>query len=30
VLGLSLFSLAFFFAGAAIFRRLIVAFGDYQ
>jgi lipopolysaccharide transport system permease protein len=30
LLGLSLFSLAFFFAGAAIFRRLIVAFGDYQ
>lgn len=30
LLGLSLFSLTFFFAGAGIFRRLIVAFGDYQ
>jgi lipopolysaccharide transport system permease protein len=30
LLGLSLFSLAFFLTGAGVFRRLIVAFGDYQ
>jgi lipopolysaccharide transport system permease protein len=30
LMGLSVFPLAFFLAGAGIFRRLIVAFGDYQ
>jgi ABC-type polysaccharide/polyol phosphate export permease len=30
LLGLCVFSLGFFFAGAGVFRRLIVAFGDYQ
>jgi lipopolysaccharide transport system permease protein len=30
LLGLAVFPLVFFFAGASVFRRLIVAFGDYQ